>query len=195
MVVRLGNPTRDAHLNVAHHRTDQHAELQVRERFPDTSMPTGTKRLVRTLRALAHCTESVIDLLPIFVRVLLKRLLSLALWVNPAIRDPLLGFDPQRFIDLGHSRTREDIVALRHNVLRILRRCRECPGDNEVSANVANDAVNRRVQTEGLANYGIQERKSFEILIGWQAKGAVRLREMFDLLLIERLTNRAMISF
>jgi hypothetical protein len=51
------------------------------------------------------------------------------------------------------------------------------------------------MQTEGLANYGIKERKSFEILIGWQAKGAVRLREMFDLLLIERLTNRAMISF
>jgi len=95
----------------------QDAELHVRELFPYAPIPTGTERLVRTLRALVHCTESVIDLL-IFVRALFKRLLSLALWVGPATRDPLLGFDPQCFVDLGHSRTSEDIVAFRNNVLR-----------------------------------------------------------------------------
>ena len=100
MVVGRGNPTRDAHLNVAHHRTDHHAKLQIRELFPDAPMPTGTERLVRTLRALAHRTETVIDLLPILVSILIERLLSLALWVRPATRNPLLGFVPHRFVDL-----------------------------------------------------------------------------------------------
>jgi hypothetical protein len=51
------------------------------------------------------------------------------------------------------------------------------------------------VYAEGLTNHGIQERKSFEFLIGWQSKGAVSLREMFDLLLIEGLTDRALFRF
>src|SRR5579863_2196408 len=100
MVVRSGDPTRDAHLNVAHHRSDQHAELQVRELFPDAPMPTGAEWLVRTVRALTHRTETVINLLPILVSIFVKRLLSLALWVCPTTRDPLLGFEPQRFVDL-----------------------------------------------------------------------------------------------
>ena len=98
MVVGRGNSTRDAHLDVAHHRADHHAKI--RELFPDAQMPTGTERLVWTLRALAHRTKTVIDLLPILVGILLERLLSLTLWVRPATRDPSLGFMPQHFVDL-----------------------------------------------------------------------------------------------
>jgi len=54
--------------------------------------------------------------------------------------------------------------------------------------------VDRRVNTEGLANYGIEERKGFKLLIGWQAKGAVRVREMLDLFLTERLTKSSVVS-
>ena len=75
-------------------------------------------------------------------------------------------------------------MALRHNIQRVLRRCRERTGNNEVSANVSHDTVDWRVNAEGLANYGIEERKGFKVLIGWQAKGAVRSREMLDLFLI-----------
>lgn len=100
MVVRSGNPTRDPHLNIAHHRSDQHAELQVRELFTDAPMPTSTERLVRAVRTLAHRTETVIDLLPILVGILPECLLRLSLWVRPATRDPLLGFVPQPLIGL-----------------------------------------------------------------------------------------------
>jgi len=88
------------HLNIAHHRSDQHAELQVRELFPDAPMPTSTERLIRTVRTFAHRTETVINLLPILVSILPECLLSLALWVRPATRDPLLGFVPQPFVGL-----------------------------------------------------------------------------------------------
>lgn len=56
------------------------------------------------------------------------------------------------------------------------------------------DTVDRRVNAEGLANYGIEERKGFKLLIGWQAQGAVRVREMLDLFLIERLTKSSVSS-
>jgi hypothetical protein len=85
-------------------------------------------------------------------------------------------------------------VALWHNILRVLRRCRERPWNDEVGANVSHDTVDRRVNAEGLANYGIEERKGFKFLVGWQAKGAVRAREMLDLFLIDRLTKSSVIS-
>jgi hypothetical protein len=50
------------------------------------------------------------------------------------------------------------------------------------------------VNAEGLANYGIEKRKGFKLLIGWQAKGVVRAREMLDLFLIERLTKSSVVS-
>jgi len=41
-----------------------------------------------------------------------------------------------------------------------------------------------------LTNYRIKNRKGFELLIGWHAKGAVRGREMLDLLLVDILADK-----
>src|SRR5712675_1775034 len=120
MVIWWGNTTRNTHLDAAHYRRDQRAKLQIRELFPDAPMPTSTEWLVRTLRALAHRTEPIIDLLPVLVRVLSKRLLSLALRIRPATRYPFLRFEPQRLVDLRYGGRREDKVALWHDVVRIL---------------------------------------------------------------------------
>ena len=78
-----------------------------------------------------------------------------------------------------------------HNILRVLRRCGECPGDNEIIADISYDTVDWWVHAEGLANHGIKNRKGFKFLISWQAKGAVRIREPFDLLLEKLLTDQA----
>jgi len=48
------------------------------------------------------------------------------------------------------------------------------------------------VHAEGLADDGIEQRKGFKFLIGWQVKGAVSVREVFDLLLIEFLAGPAL---
>ena len=141
VVVRWWNTTRDAHLNVAHHRGDHYSQLQVRELFPDTPMPTSAERLIWTFRALANSTKPIINFLAILVSVLLKRCLCLTLWVRPPTRYPRVGLEPQRFIHLGHGRTREDIVTLWYNILRILRRCGECPRDDEIVADITYDAV------------------------------------------------------
>jgi hypothetical protein len=100
VVVRWRNTARDTHLNVAHHRAEQHAKLQVRKLFANAPMPTSTERLVRTFRALANGTKPIINLLAILISVLIKRFLSLALWVNPPTWDPFPGLEPQRFIHL-----------------------------------------------------------------------------------------------
>lgn len=100
VVVRWRNTTWDAHLNAAHHSGEHYAKLQVRELFADAPMSTSTERLVRTFRALANGTKPIINLLAVFIRVLLKRFLCLALWVRPPTRHPFSRLEPQRFIHL-----------------------------------------------------------------------------------------------
>ena len=82
-------------------------------------------------------------------------------------------------------------MTLWHNVLRIPRRCGECPWDDEIITDITYDTVDWWVHAEGLANHGIQNRKGLKFLICWQAKGAVRFREPFDLLLEKLLTDQA----
>jgi hypothetical protein len=57
---------------------------------------------------------------------------------------------------------------------------------------MTHNTVNQRVHAKRLADDGVKDWKGFKLSVGWQAEGTIGVREMFDLLLIECLTDDAL---
>jgi hypothetical protein len=55
---------------------------------------------------------------------------------------------------------------------------------------MTHDAVDRWMHPKCLTNYRIKNRKGFELLVGWQAEGAVKGGEMFNLFLVDLLADK-----
>ena len=158
--------------------------------FSDTPMSACAEGLVWALSPLAHSAKPVVNLLPILVRVLLERLLCLALRVVPPRRVPFGRIRPQLRVDLADGRACKDVVAFRYDVLAVFGRRCECRRDDEVGADIAHDTVNRRVHAEGLADDSVEHGKRLDLVIGRRAERTVRVQEMLHLLLIKGLTSQ-----
>lgn len=174
MIIVCGNLVY-AQLHHANKRRDESTELQICELrntvrhvatlqslgaylFPNTPVLSCTEWLVGALCALAHSTETIVNLLAVFVSVHLVSLCRNTLGVVPAVWVPVLTRLPYGGINLADSGGCHDEVPFGDNVNAVFRRCRKGGGDRDVVADVAHDAVNRRVDTESLADDGVEDR-------------------------------------
>jgi hypothetical protein len=125
----------------------------------------STKWLIRALRSLADGTETVIDLLAMFISVGLERLRRNAFGIAPAGGNPFIGILPYTRVHLADSGTSENIVALRHDVDAIFGRGRDGSRDWHVVTDVAKYTVNGRMNAESLADDGIHDRERAQFFV------------------------------
>lgn len=152
-----------------HHANDsrnKRAQLEVRKLLADTPMLARAERLIRALRALAHCAKPIVDLLPVLIRVHLERLGRYAFRVAPAERVPLVSVLPHRGIDLAHRGRGEDVGALGYDIDAVFRGSGERGWDGDIVTHVTHDAVDGRVDAERLADDGVEEGKCAQFVVG-----------------------------
>ena len=184
---RLGQPE----LELADDGRDDRAELEVRKLLADAPVAASAKRLVRALGALADKSEAKVDLGALGVVVLLVRLRGGAFGVRPARRVPLGRVLPEHRVDLADRGGREHDVALGNDVAAVFGGCGERGRDDDVLADATHDAVDGRVNAEGLTNDGIEDGQLLEFLELWGAPRTVGLTEVLNLFLVQSLTAGA----
>ena len=177
-------------LDLAYNRSNDRAELQVRELLANAPMPARAERLLWALRALADCTKSIIDLLTVLVRIHFVGLRRETLGVAPSCWIPLERVRPRLGVYLGDGGRGEHEVAFWHDVDAVFGGCGERGWDGDVIDDFAHDAVDRRVHTERFANDGIEDGKLLELFVcHWTELALFAGTEVFDLLSVESIAK------
>lgn len=150
----------------------------------DTPVTASTEGLVWTVSSFAHSAEPIIDLFAVLIDVVLEGCSSNTFGIAPTRWQPLVRLLPYSRVHLADSGTSQNVVSFGNDEGAILGGSRKSRGNGNVVADIAHDAVDRWVNSEGLADDGVHQGEFAQLLEGEGPHLAVWRAEELALLLV-----------
>lgn len=163
------------------HKPRQETKKLLAYLLANATMTAGTERLVWAVGALANSAESEINFFTRLIGVLVQSLRRKASVVGPTGVVELERPVPNSGVGLAHRGRSKHVVTLGDDIGTVLRWCRERLRYGHIVADVAEDRVDRRVNTKSLANDGVEERKVLGLIVGDRVPRSVGAAEVLDL--------------